>query len=229
MLCVCLDGANWLTFFCQPVKSWNGLILRKPIDMEKRELIQRQEATLLDLRSYLFSRQCTLLLFLQRPCEVAQRALELLHSCVQELQLLEVSRPAPPRPVRTEPAPRPCPNAGAWDSFPPDVRGFSVFVVTLDADYIIAGEHGFHSQRDGVRVGPRWPAQACWTTSSLSLSQRPWHAPREQVLAAGLLTRQTRTPRVGFISAICALHVTTQVTVRGAHGPRRGRSSTEGT
>lgn len=105
MLCVCLDGANWLTFFCQPVKSWNGLILRKPIDMEKRELIQRQEATLLDLRSYLFSRQCTLLLFLQRPCEVAQRALELLHSCVQELQLLEVSRPAPPRPARSAQSP----------------------------------------------------------------------------------------------------------------------------
>jgi hypothetical protein len=60
--------------------------------MEKRELIQKQEATLLDLRSYLFSRQCTLLLFLQRPWEVAQRALELLHSCVQELKLLEVSR-----------------------------------------------------------------------------------------------------------------------------------------
>ncbi|XP_024417855.2 trafficking protein particle complex subunit 10 isoform X2 [Desmodus rotundus] len=87
------DGANWLAFFCQPVKSWNGLILRKPIDMEKRELIQRQEATLLDLRSYLFARQCTLLLFLQRPWEVAQRALELLHSCVQELKLLEVSVP----------------------------------------------------------------------------------------------------------------------------------------
>ncbi|XP_027982249.1 trafficking protein particle complex subunit 10 isoform X2 [Eumetopias jubatus] len=87
------DGANWLTFFCQPVKSWDGLVLRKPIDMEKRELIQRQEATVLDLRSYLFSRQCTLLLFLQRPWEVAQRALELLHSCVQELKLLEVSVP----------------------------------------------------------------------------------------------------------------------------------------
>ncbi|KFO28100.1 Trafficking protein particle complex subunit 10, partial [Fukomys damarensis] len=87
------DGANWLTFFCQPVKSWNGLVLRKPIDMEKRELMQRREATLLDLRSYLFSRQCTLLLFLQRPWEVAQRALELLHSCVQELRLLEVLVP----------------------------------------------------------------------------------------------------------------------------------------
>uniref|UniRef100_G3VMG2 Trafficking protein particle complex subunit 10 n=1 Tax=Sarcophilus harrisii TaxID=9305 RepID=G3VMG2_SARHA len=87
------DGANWLTFFCQSVKSWNGLILRKPIDMEKRELIQSQEATLLDLRSYLFSRQCTLLIFLQRPWEVSQRALELLHNCVQELKLLEVSVP----------------------------------------------------------------------------------------------------------------------------------------
>lgn len=105
MMCVCLDGANWLTFFCQPVKSWNGLVLRKPIDMEKRELIQRQEATLLDLRSYLFSRQCTLLLFLQRPWEVAQRALELLHSCVQELKLLDVSRP-PTCPPRASPQPR---------------------------------------------------------------------------------------------------------------------------
>uniref|UniRef100_UPI00398F688A trafficking protein particle complex subunit 10 n=1 Tax=Pristiophorus japonicus TaxID=55135 RepID=UPI00398F688A len=87
------DGANWLTSFCQPVRSWNGLVLRKPIDMEKREFIQKNKATLLDLRSYLFSRQCTLLIFLQRPWEVAQRALELLHNCVQELNLLEVSVP----------------------------------------------------------------------------------------------------------------------------------------
>lgn len=85
------DGANWLGSFCQPVRSWNGLLLRRPIDMEKRELIQRSEASLLDLRSYLFSRQCTLLIFLQRPWEVTQRALELLHNCVQELHLLEVS------------------------------------------------------------------------------------------------------------------------------------------
>ncbi|KAM4699256.1 trafficking protein particle complex subunit 10 isoform 2-T2 [Discoglossus pictus] len=87
------DGANWLSSFCQPVQSWDGLALRKPIDMEKRDLIQRGRATLLDLRSYLFSRQCTLLLFLQRPWEVANRALELLHNCVQELKLLEVSVP----------------------------------------------------------------------------------------------------------------------------------------
>lgn len=84
------DGAKWLGSFCQAVRNWNGLLLRRPIDMEKRELIQRSEASLLDLRSYLFSRQCTLLIFLQRPWEVTQRALELLHNCVQELRLLEV-------------------------------------------------------------------------------------------------------------------------------------------
>ncbi|KAM3933333.1 trafficking protein particle complex subunit 10 [Leptodactylus fuscus] len=87
------DGANWLSSFCQPVQSWDGLALRKPIDMEKRDLIQRRSANLLELRSYLFSRQCTLLLFLQRPWEVAARALELLHNCVQELRLLEVAVP----------------------------------------------------------------------------------------------------------------------------------------
>lgn len=63
--------------------------------MEKRDGIQRGEASLLDLRSYLFSRQCTLLIFLQRPWEVTQRALELLHNCVQELRLLEVNKIIP--------------------------------------------------------------------------------------------------------------------------------------
>uniref|UniRef100_A0A672H9I4 Trafficking protein particle complex 10 n=1 Tax=Salarias fasciatus TaxID=181472 RepID=A0A672H9I4_SALFA len=85
------DTANWLGSFCAAVRSWSGLLLRRPIDMEKRDGIQRGEASLLDLRSYLFSRQCTLLIFLQRPWEVTQRALELLHNCVQELRLLEVS------------------------------------------------------------------------------------------------------------------------------------------
>ncbi|XP_076012404.1 trafficking protein particle complex subunit 10 [Genypterus blacodes] len=85
------DTANWLGSFCAPVSTWSGLLLRRPIDMEKRDGIQRGEASLLDLRSYLFSRQCTLLIFLQRPWEVTQRALELLHNCVQELHLLEVS------------------------------------------------------------------------------------------------------------------------------------------
>uniref|UniRef100_A0A3B3RF46 Trafficking protein particle complex subunit 10 n=1 Tax=Paramormyrops kingsleyae TaxID=1676925 RepID=A0A3B3RF46_9TELE len=87
------DGANWLGSFCQPLRSWNGLLLRRPIDMEKREQIQHSQASLLDLRSYLFSRQCTLLVFLLRPWEVTRRALELLHTCVQELRLLEVSVP----------------------------------------------------------------------------------------------------------------------------------------
>uniref|UniRef100_A0A3Q2YNA7 Trafficking protein particle complex subunit 10 n=1 Tax=Hippocampus comes TaxID=109280 RepID=A0A3Q2YNA7_HIPCM len=84
------DAAKWLGSFCSPVLNWSGLLLRRPIDMEKRNAIQRGSASLLDMRSYLFSRQCTLLIFLQRPWEVTHRALELLHNCVQELRLLEV-------------------------------------------------------------------------------------------------------------------------------------------
>lgn len=157
MMCVCLDGANWLTFFCQPVKSWNGLILRKPIDMEKRELIQRQEATLLDLRSYLFARQCTLLLFLQRPWEVAQRALELLHSCVQELKLLEVSRLFPISPFldgsdRSQALN--CLYLGETFLFLNVLNFLSITcIVTLYIDKLIAEKYNFCSQPGGVHVG----------------------------------------------------------------------------
>ncbi|KAJ8246715.1 hypothetical protein GJAV_G00254590 [Gymnothorax javanicus] len=75
------DGVDWLGGFCAPLRSWTGLVLRRPIDMEMRELIQSGRAVLLELRSYLFARQCTLLILLQRPWEVTQRALELLQNC----------------------------------------------------------------------------------------------------------------------------------------------------
>uniref|UniRef100_UPI00358F56F4 trafficking protein particle complex subunit 10 isoform X2 n=1 Tax=Myxine glutinosa TaxID=7769 RepID=UPI00358F56F4 len=87
------DPTEWVSSFCHPVCHWTGLALWRPIDMVRRELVQNGCASLLDLRSYLFSRQCTLLLFLQRPWEVAQRALELLHNSVQELHLLEIPLP----------------------------------------------------------------------------------------------------------------------------------------
>lgn len=136
-----LDGASWLASFCQPVRSWSGLVLRRPIDMEKRELVRRREASLLDLRGYLFSRQCTLLLFLQRPWEVAQRALQLLHSCVQELRLLEVSRdPSPPRPQRPPPRPSEVWSRSAWPDTRPGV-GLSPSRCPLDL-WLPHGAHG---------------------------------------------------------------------------------------
>ncbi|XP_042201859.1 trafficking protein particle complex subunit 10 [Callorhinchus milii] len=87
------DTADWLSSFRRPVSSWVGLALWRPIDMGKREAVQTGQASLLDLRSYLFSRQCTLLFFLQRPWEVAHRALELLHNSVLELRMLEIQMP----------------------------------------------------------------------------------------------------------------------------------------
>ncbi|KAI4805419.1 hypothetical protein KUCAC02_010036, partial [Chaenocephalus aceratus] len=73
------DTANWLGSFCAPVNNWSGLLLRRPIDMEEEGWGSSE------------GRPCTLLIFLLRPWEVTQRALELLHNCVQELRLLEVS------------------------------------------------------------------------------------------------------------------------------------------
>ena len=72
--CKCCDGA--------PLSSKTQSFLR--------DLIKTQEATFLDLRNYLFSRQCSLLLMLQRPWEVAQRTLDFLHNLVRELEILKV-------------------------------------------------------------------------------------------------------------------------------------------
>jgi hypothetical protein len=55
-----------------------------------RELIKTHEATFVDLRQYLFARQCKLLLQLCRPWEIAQRTLDFLHNLVHEVEILKV-------------------------------------------------------------------------------------------------------------------------------------------
>ena len=46
--------------------------------------------SLIDFRNYLFARQCNLLCLLNKPWELASRALPFLQTCVSELNLLEV-------------------------------------------------------------------------------------------------------------------------------------------
>ena len=70
--------------------SWDGLNLSQAINLKKREIIENDKPTLLDMRNYLFSRQCSLLFLLQRPHEVANRAQDFMHNVVQELSMLEV-------------------------------------------------------------------------------------------------------------------------------------------
>ncbi|XP_071496038.1 trafficking protein particle complex subunit 10-like [Diadema antillarum] len=84
---------KWLSDFQAPCHCWDGLNLSKPVNMDKRELLERGKPTLLDVRNYLFSRQAALLFLLKRPWEVAYRAQNFMHNCVQELKILEVSMP----------------------------------------------------------------------------------------------------------------------------------------
>uniref|UniRef100_T1J3P9 Uncharacterized protein n=1 Tax=Strigamia maritima TaxID=126957 RepID=T1J3P9_STRMM len=87
------DTREWLLTFSGPCLCWEGLSLSPDVGDEKRLLIEQGKATLLDLRNYLFSRQCSLLLLLGRPWELAQRFLTFTYSCINELQFLEVEMP----------------------------------------------------------------------------------------------------------------------------------------
>lgn len=87
------DTPSWLSGFQGPLESWPGLTLSHTLDKELRQLIQQSNISLLQFRSYLFSRQCTMLLFTFKPWEVAQRCLPFLHNCINELKILEISSP----------------------------------------------------------------------------------------------------------------------------------------
>lgn len=87
----CID-----VFMCD-CKCCDGVSLAKGAQEFLRQLIKTQEASYVDLRNYLFSRQCKLLLKLNRPTpwEIAQRTLEFLHNLKHELAMdtLKISMP----------------------------------------------------------------------------------------------------------------------------------------
>ncbi|KAG1691507.1 Trafficking protein particle complex subunit 10 [Nymphon striatum] len=90
------ESPDWLISFSNPSNTWCSSSL-SPEDRKYsksiRKLIVQHNATLLDFRNYLFSHQCSLLLLLSRPWEVAQRALPFVHNCVNEMTWLEIKMP----------------------------------------------------------------------------------------------------------------------------------------
>ncbi|XP_041353835.1 trafficking protein particle complex subunit 10-like isoform X2 [Gigantopelta aegis] len=84
---------KWLYPLIGPCTNWAGLSLAKQINYDMRDLVKHNKASLLEFRDYLFSRQCALLFELRRPWEAAKRALNYLHSTIQEMMLLEVEVP----------------------------------------------------------------------------------------------------------------------------------------
>ena len=85
------DRVDWLVEFAgRPITRWDGLCLTLPINFVKRSMIKRCVASLLDLRNYLFSRQCTLLLLLKRSLQIGRLAVPFMHNCIRELHILQV-------------------------------------------------------------------------------------------------------------------------------------------
>ncbi|KAJ8679613.1 hypothetical protein QAD02_015400 [Eretmocerus hayati] len=83
----------WLRSFQNPLNQWTGVNLKSSLDFNTRILIAECNASLLDFRSYLFGRQCAMLLSLRKPWEVAQRCLSFVHDTMNELRILDIQRP----------------------------------------------------------------------------------------------------------------------------------------
>lgn len=65
-----------------PLNNWGGVNLNNGTNHHLRFLMAECRASLLDLRSYLFSRQCAMLLLLNKPWEV----------CIYVQQLLIINQ-----------------------------------------------------------------------------------------------------------------------------------------
>ncbi|CAG5118255.1 unnamed protein product, partial [Candidula unifasciata] len=87
------DTVQWLTPLVKPSLCWSGVSLARSLDLELRDAVKQNTASLLEFRNYLFSRQATLLFQMGRAWEVAQRAQNYLYNTVVEMRALEVEVP----------------------------------------------------------------------------------------------------------------------------------------
>ncbi|EDO41094.1 predicted protein, partial [Nematostella vectensis] len=83
-----------IDIFLRESKCCDGVPMAQRQQEYLRVLIKTQDATFIDLRNYLFARQCKLLLLLRRPWEIALRMLDFLHNLVHEIKTLKVVMPS---------------------------------------------------------------------------------------------------------------------------------------
>lgn len=79
------DNLKWLYQFQKPLERWHGLKLAPTL--------LPSNPSILELRAYLFSKQAQMLLLTNRIWEMASRCLPFLHTCVKELNILEITAP----------------------------------------------------------------------------------------------------------------------------------------
>ncbi|KAF7989459.1 hypothetical protein HCN44_008133 [Aphidius gifuensis] len=89
------DCPEWLNTFKKQLNNWTGVKLNNGDNKKNnlRKLIPEYKASLLDFRSYLFSRQCLMLLLLNKPWEVAKRCLSFVYNTFSELRILDIKKP----------------------------------------------------------------------------------------------------------------------------------------
>lgn len=83
------EPLDCIEVFMRDCKCCDGVSLEKGSQEYLRQQIKTEEANYVDLRNYLFSRQCKLLLKFKKnsPWEIAQRTLEFLHNLKHELAM----------------------------------------------------------------------------------------------------------------------------------------------
>ena len=81
---------KWLAELSMTPTIWDGVILSSKVAEQYNTLIKSKKATLLDLRNYIFLRQCKLLIKMKRKWEIPSRLLEFLFAVIHEFRLLDV-------------------------------------------------------------------------------------------------------------------------------------------
>ena len=84
------DCPDWLDQFNKDLSDWSPLTLDVATNLKLRSKLEEKCPSLLDMRNYLFSRQCRQLVLNNKTAEVGTRAIAFLHNTVQELDILEV-------------------------------------------------------------------------------------------------------------------------------------------
>ena len=88
---ILLEFPKWLAKLSSQPEKWDGVLLSSKVADQYNTLIKSKKATLLDLRNYIFLRQCKLLVKMKRKWDIPSRLLEFLFLVVHEFRLLDVS------------------------------------------------------------------------------------------------------------------------------------------
>ena len=64
------ESPEWLKVFSGDFVNWSGLSLSAEVNSKLRAVILEKRPSLIEMRNYLFSRQCAMLLKVHKPWEV---------------------------------------------------------------------------------------------------------------------------------------------------------------